>query len=332
VGRDITIGVAGATGALGSELLNVLDAAPWRPDRVTAIARTSTSTPFVEYGEQQLPVEDVALTSWADLDGLIVALPRDAAGPIVAAASEHVPVVDCSGSQLTDLEVPLVLPWLDTAPLEAPRARDVVSVPSGAGSLLAALLGPLARGGWSGTASATVLLPASTWGRDGVDELSKQVVALFNQSTPPRRVFDSGLAFDVLPQVGATAATGWSAAEVRVATELARLVGVRVDVTLLAVPVFGGVSATVRLDGTKVDAEVAAQLLAASGIEVAEGALRDLPRPRRIDGAVLPQAARVRDGMDGNSVHLWGAMDNLRATASAAVGAMAALLQDRNSE
>lgn len=314
----------GATGAVGNEVVAVLDKAPWRPEKVVAIAQASTSTPFVDYGDQQLPVEDLRHVSWSDMDGVIVAVPRDDAGEIVEhIADEGIPLIDCSGSQLTNLEVPLVVPWLDASVLDAPRPRDVVAVPSAAGALLGSVLRSLG----SVTASATVMLPASSWGRDGVEELSKQVIALFNQGVAPRKVFGDGLAFDLLPQVGTRTASGWSSTEVRIATEVARIAGVRCDVSLVAVPLFTGVSATIRIDGEGLEAEFVEQKLVAGGLDLVDGAsARSLPRPRRMDGVAIPQVARVRAGMDGRSVHLWTSVDNLHATATASVAALAALL------
>ena len=43
-----------------------------------------------------------------------------------------------------------------------------------------------------------------------MEELSKQVISLFNSGTPPRKVFEHGLAFDIIPQLGAADANGWS--------------------------------------------------------------------------------------------------------------------------
>jgi len=61
----------------------------------------------------------------------------------------------------------------------------------------------LARQAPLSSVEATVLLPASHWGPPGVEELSRQVVSLFNSQPPPRRVFEHGLAFDLMPLVGA---------------------------------------------------------------------------------------------------------------------------------
>src|SRR5690606_29009568 len=124
-------------------------------------------------------------------------------------------------------------------------ARGVLALPRPEAILLGSVLGPLHRAGLSGPTTATVLVPASLQGRDGIDELSRQVVAMFNQGTPPRKVFPHGLAFDLLPRIGAPdpsseGGAGWTLREREVADQAARLVGLEQDVaaTLVGVPVF----------------------------------------------------------------------------------------------
>ena len=326
---DLRIGVAGATGALGGEVLKVLYDAPWRPGEVVPLARASTSVPMVEYGTSSVAVDDLAHESLDGMDGLILAVPLDAAEPVVEqAVRAGVPVVDCSGSQLHDLEGPLGVPWVNPEAFSSARNRDVVSLPSAPGALVASVVGPLSRAGWAHRAHATILLPASDVGRDGIDELSRQVVAMFNQGTPPRVQFPTGLAFDLLPLVGTPGSSGWTDRELRTVAEVARLTEVRCDVDLVTVPLFSGLGAviTIELDA-EVPTESVISTLRDGGVEVEEaGDLRKLPRPRRVEGLPFAKVARVRRNLAGDRLHLWASMDNLRTMAVAAVSTMALLL------
>jgi aspartate-semialdehyde dehydrogenase len=261
------------------------------------------------------------------VDGLIIASP---AGAEIgdAAVRLGIPTVDCSQARAEDAGVPLVVPWIDAI---GDADRGIVSIPDPAATLVASLLAPLARAGVRGPGHATVLVPASREGKAGIEELSRQVVALFNNQTPPRKVFPNGLAFDLLPVVGASVADdGWAPRERAVAVQIARLVGEddAFDVTLVGVPVFSGISAEVTFVPSRVvPVELALRLLADGGVQVPEsGGVRYLPRPRRVEGRSHAHAGRVRIGADGRTLHLWGSMDNLRATAAAAVSSLAGLL------
>jgi len=329
---SLKIGLAGATGALGKEILAVLDEAPWRPDRVVALASPSSSVPFVDYGEEQLPVDDLEMEALEDLAALILAVP-----PAVArvagerAVAAGVPVIDCSGVFAEDPGVPLVIPWVNPEALEELPSQGVVAIPSPTATLLASVLGVLRRAGVRGEVDATVFLPASVFGRDGMEELSAQVIALFNQRTPPRRVFDHGLAFDLVPQVGAVDDEGWSEVEVRAEHELRRLIGLvePAAITIVGVPLFSGISASVHVRTAQVvDSGLVARILRDGGAVLPRSSgARYLPRPRRVNAEPFVHVGRVRRDRSGKGLHLWVSLDNLRGSAAIAVATAGVLLK-----
>lgn len=316
MGSDLRIGVVG-NGLVATELLAVLDDVAWRPDAPVVLGRASTTVTQLPYGEGTLPVDELTPASLEGFDLVFVAIPGAPATAVVdTLAKLGTKVIDLSGSAVADVGTPLVLPALNLGELAGRRNRDVVAIPGPAGLLLASVLGPLVRAGFTGTADATVLLPASFWGREGLDELSKQVVALFNAGTPPRKVFEHGLAFDLLPAIGDAGPSGWTGHELRVAAEVARICGVRVHATAVGVPVFSGISATVTLRGDLPDAEHLAGMWRESDVTLVDG--RKYPRPRRMEGVAGVQVARVREAGE-DRLTLWAAADNLRSCAVAAV-------------
>lgn len=330
------VGVAGATGAVGKELMAVLEAAPWRPAKVVPIASARSEVHEVRWGDGGLPVEEIERVDLTNLDALVMALPAEPARELgERAIGDGLVVVDVSGAFLDDEDVPLVVPWVNPEALREPR-RGTVAIPDGATLLLASVLGPLWRAGLAGEVDATVLAPASVAGRAGVDELSRQVVALFNSAAPPRKVFEHGLAFDVLPAIDELRPDGWTARELAVATGVARVLDglgapCRPTVTAVQVPVFSGLSATITITPSTpipgVDALVSR--LAEGGVVMPKVAgVRGLPRPRKVEGHPFAHVGRVRLDAHGR-VHLWASIDNLRGVAAAAVGACGALLRAR---
>lgn len=331
---DLRIGIAGATGALGKEVLAVLDKAPWRPDKVVAMASAQSTVPHVEYGDEQLPVDDLAAADLEGLHAVVLAVPGDAAREVgERAIGDGVLVIDATGVFAEDDDVPLVVPWVNPEALGAGSPRGVYATPGAPAILLGSVLGPLRRGGLVGPTDATVMLPASAYGRAGIDELSRQVVALFNSATPPRKVFEQGLAFDVLPWVGAIGPDGWTDAEETARAQLRRLVGddEPAAITLVVAPVFSGMGATVTLRlPADIPIDRIERLLQDGGVQLpkAPGA-RNLPRTRKVEGQPFVHVARVRRGGDG-AVHLWAAMDNLRGSAAVAVSTAGALLRKKD--
>lgn len=321
-GADLRVGVVGATGLLGGEIVRLLDVAPWRPGRLIPLASGRTEATHVDWGDDRVAVDDLADQAFGDADLVFLAAPS-----VVCAAAgrealrQGCAVVDCSGALAAEL--PLCVPWI--TPETLARLERGAVVPSAAALLVASAVAPLRRAGVDAPASAVVMLPASTAGRAGLTELSGQVVALLNGGAPPRKVFEGGLAFDIVPAVGPTLPGGWTGREREVASCVQRLSGgdAPVDVTLVQVPIFSGMAAAVHI-GARAQVDRVRELLVASGLVVTES--RSGPRTRRVEGSAMPQLGRIRAGADG-SVHMWLAADNLRCAAAAAVGTGAALLR-----
>ena len=328
--KDVRIAVAGATGAVGKDVLLVLDKAPWRPKKVVALASAKSTVPRVSYGDDEIVVEDIEGFDFSTVDAAILAVPGDAA----RAAGEDaigagVPVVDLSGVFAAEGEAPFVVPWVNPEALnELPRG--VVSVPSAGTLALVSALGPLWRAGLAGRVVATVLAPASTEGKQGVEELSRQVVALFNSATPPRKVFEQGLAFDLVPQLGELSPSGATAREARDEAELQEMLGAGdVSVEIVLVPVFSGLGATLWFEPARpTDLATIERVLRDGGASMPKGAgARHQPRPRKVEGQPFVNVGRIRQ--QGKGFRIWLSMDNLRGAATVAVACAGALLKAR---
>lgn len=321
-GPSRRVGVVGATGAVGAEIVKVLDRASWRPDVLVPLARASTSMSHVEYGDERVPVDDVADEAMEGLDALILAVPESVAEELAEPAlDEGVPVVDLSGALRGRSGVALAVPWVNPEALLGEEVPLGVSLPGPEALLLASVLGPLQRAGIVGALRASVLLPASVWGRGGIEELAGQVRALFNGEAPPRRVFEQGLAFDVLPAVAGR--------EARVAEEVGRILSLapsHLEIEAIGVPVFSGLSASLVMHpARRVDPALVAKVLSDGGVVVAEGSERSVPRPRSVEGKPFAHVGRIRVDDDG-ALRIWCAMDNLRTAATAAVATAGAML------
>ena len=96
MGTELRVGVAGATGALGGEILKVLDTARWRPAQLVAFASPSTSTTHVDYGEDRVPVDDFDTDAIEGLDALFVAVPEKVGRSIVETATRRLVAISSS--------------------------------------------------------------------------------------------------------------------------------------------------------------------------------------------------------------------------------------------
>jgi len=330
VADRIRVGVAGATGALGGEILALLGRRNSPVSEVVPMASAESDVHQVSFAGGSVTVQNLHAEAIARCDVVFFAVPREVAAALLPDTRDAgVPVIDLSGA----LGAPPVVAWVNREALEAFGETRAVACPPPAVTALATLLHPLGGGARRLRCRGLVLHPASVRGRAGVEELSRQVVALFNNRTPPQSVFPHGLAFDVAP-LGAPGASGWSEVETATAAGIASLLGRdRADlaITEVVAPWFNGLCFSAHVVAEPgLGADRAADLLeGARGVILDRDPGADLPRPRGTDGRLGVHVSRPRDDPAGEGFHVWAAADALRwAAAGNAVAVMKALLED----
>jgi aspartate-semialdehyde dehydrogenase len=209
------------------------------------------------------------------------------------------------------------VPWLNDEVLDAfPETRSVAS-PLPLTVILAHLLAPLRARCQDLSCRGTLMRAASARGRAGIEELSSQVVAMFNSRKGPRKVFSRGLAFDVEPICEEALDSNWAPGELSVARELGAILNLpdgNLAFTQVILPTFTGACLSLQIEGTSLrDAATCGDWLAGT-----RGLLLDSdpnadgpPRPRRADRKGGIQVGRLRDDPGGRGVHLWATSDEI---------------------
>ena len=315
----ISVAIVGATGAVGKDLLDALPDAGIPLREVRLIGSRTSSEATMEFGGQSVPVHPIAddLSASAlleNVDLVFFATPAEvtrAQAPLVADAG--IATIDIGAAMAG--HAPIVVPAVDTEPLQAFFETRLVCSPSAPSVILSTVLGPLIRMGASGCRG-TALLPAGIVGKAGVEELSQQVIALFSGGEPPRVVFPSGLAFDLNAQVGPVR-EGWTSVERRMALETAAVVHLspnQLAMTAVMVPMFAGIglSLFIELDPLPPLADIEHFLSEADQIRLGD----PIPGPRRVAGRPQVFVGRLRADPQQQGIHLFATADNLRAGAT----------------
>jgi aspartate-semialdehyde dehydrogenase len=325
-----TVAVLGATGAVGQDLLRALGRSGLSIGELRLMAGPGSRGTSVEVDDKAhrvhaLPAEPESSTLFEGVQIAFLCLPPDVArAQARSLADRGILVIDLSG--VSAGEAPITLAGVSELPSEIPDAGRLLVAPSAPAAVLATVLGALRGLGVSGCRG-TILQSAGAAGKAGVEELSQQVVALFNQGEPPRKVFPGGLAFDLIGQSGSLI-EGWTSGERRIAEEVALLTGLpatEIGLTLITVPLFAGLSVSIHV---RFDEEVGLDdVLAALGDSPSLRVGDPVPGPRRVVGKGAVHVGRVRLDPAGDGIHLWAVADNLRFGASAsAIGlALAAI-------
>ena len=245
-------------------------------------------------------------------------------------------VVDLSGALEGQAGVLVRAPWVEeelganpaqpSPGLETPAVVPAHSV----AVALALLLGRTTQAAPVRSASATVLEPASEYGRAAMDELHQQTVKLLSFQDLPKQVYDTQVAFNATPAFGESARFSLAAVETRMRRHFALLAGERlppVGIQVVHVPVFHGYGISLAVElSDPVSQEQMEAALAGEHVDVVTA---EADPPTNLSVAGQPEIlvrVRPRDGSDPNGTRfwIWAGLDNLRI---AALNALACALE-----
>ena len=320
--RELRVALVGATGVLGSEVLAVLSESSLAIGELVPVATDRSLGQEVEFRGVNHPVE-TELPELGGLDLLFLCAPAAASLDLARRAIRaEVPCIDASGALAAAEDLPLAVAALAAPP--PPDESPLVVAPPGSALAFALVLAPLAaRAGVERVVGMAV--EAASWGgRQGIESLYQESIAIFNQEDlPAPEVFGRPVAFDCIPALGEVDAGGATEREALLARSVARLLGgeVRVAATLIQVPAFVGFGAALALETREpLDPKQAEEALAAApGIELWRGEASGQTL-RAAAGRDVVLVGRVRrDPTHASGLLLWLASDVLRLSAANAV-------------
>ncbi len=240
-----------------------------------------------------------------------------------AAHSAGASIVDLSYALEGEVGVLVWAPWLldqtTAAQGEDLNLSTPALVPAHPVALsLRLLLARLQELGEVRFASATVLEPASEYGRAALDELHQQTVGLLSFQSLPKEIYDTQVAFNVVLSFGESAKANLEESEARIRRHYASLSRGQlpeVDIQLLHAPVFHGqgISIAVELDQPQLLEHVEAAL-SGEHIDVVVGAVDP---PNNLSSAGQSEVlvrVRAHNGVDEatNRFWIWASLDNLK--------------------
>ncbi len=326
-----TLAVVGATGAVGSVMLDLLTTREdvWGEIRLIASPRSAGRRLLVR-GEE---VEVVALSEDAfdSVDVAMFDVPDEvsAAWAPVAAARGAV-AVDNSGAFRMDPDVPLVVPEINPDDA-ARRPKGVIANPNCTTLSLIVAVGALHKSFGLEELVVASYQAASGAGQAGIDTLYAQLDKVSGTRSLGQRAgdlravvgdlgpFPAPLALNVVPWAGSLKDEGWSSEELKIRNESRKILGLpslRVSATCVRVPVVTTHSVAVHAVFSRQVGRVAAweTLRAAPGVVLCDEPERgDFPTPADVVGTDPTWVGRVRESLDDpNAIDFFVCGDNLR--------------------
>jgi aspartate-semialdehyde dehydrogenase len=314
---SFTVGIVGATGAVGQELLRLLEARnfPVSSLRLFASARSVGKT--VEFNGRTVVVEEAKPGVFGNVDVAFFA----AGGPVTRALAPDAVkagclVIDKSSALRMDPDVPLVIPEINPEALSS--HKGIIANPNC--STAVALMGvwPLHRKFGLKRLILATYQSVTGAGAEGVKELEAQVLAHTQGTELHRKVFPYQIAFNVIPQVDSFGANGYTGEETKMMLEsrkIMNLPNLPVSATCVRVPVVRAHSVAVNAEFERpVSVAEAREAVAAfPGAQlVDEPAAGKYPTPLDFSGKAKCGVGRIRlDTALPNGLAFWVSGDNL---------------------
>jgi len=314
---SFTVGIVGATGAVGQELLRLLIERQFPAATVRLFASARSVGKTVRSAGRSWVVEEARPGIFADLD-----LAFFAAGGATtrALAPDAVKagclVIDKSSAYRMDPTVPLVIPEINPEALGA--HRGIIANPNCSTAVALMALAPLHRRFGLKRYLASTYQSVSGSGAAGVRELEQQVRALADGAPLERRVYAQQIAYNVIPQVDVFGENGYTGEETKMQQESRKILGLpelKVSATCVRVPVMRAHSVAINAEFERpvsVD-EARAAVAAFPGATLVDDPSKELyPTPLAFSSTVRCGVGRIRlDTALDNGLALWVSGDNL---------------------
>jgi aspartate-semialdehyde dehydrogenase len=325
-----SLAVVGATGAVGTVMLEILSTRPdvWGEIRLIASKR-SAGKRLICRGEE-LEVVELSPESFDGIDVAMFDVPDEVSAIWAPIAAERgVVSVDNSGAFRMDPEVPLVVPEVNPEQVRN-RPKGIISNPNCTTLSMIVAIGALHRQFGVEELVVSSYQAASGAGQAGIDSLEAQISAiaglgLGHQTSDVRdRLKDLGpfpapLALNVIPWAGSLKEEGYTSEEMKVRNESRKILGLpslKVSATCVRVPVMTTHSLAVHATFSReVTRKQALELLSRSeGIKLVDDPENKLfPTPIDVVGTDPTWVGRVRQSLDDpKSLDLFVCGDNLR--------------------
>ena len=249
--KDLKIGILGATGAVGRQMLTVLEERNFPVSELRLFAsEKSAGTKIPGFGKEWT-VEAASVERFQGLDLLLGAAENDIAEKYLPEAVRlGVQVVDNSSAFRLDPETPLVIPEVN--PEDVKNTKGLIANPNCATIIALTAVNALHRYAHIRRMIVSTYQAVSGAGKEGIDELQNEVAELCaGKPSPEPKVFQYQIAYNLIPQIGGFNELGYSSEEMKMQNEGRKMLhddSLLVNCTCVRVPVFRSHSESITLE------------------------------------------------------------------------------------
>ena len=333
--KNYTVAVLGATGAVGQEMIKVLQERNFPVGKLIPLASARSAGKTLKFRGEDVTIVEATDQAFQGVDIVLGAAENDIAkkfAPAIVASGAV--FVDNSSAFRLDPKVPLIVPEVN--PQDAKNHSGIISNPNCSTIITVTAVNALNAVAPIRTMTASTYQAVSGAGAGGPIELMNEVEALSKGETYEPKVFSHQIAFNLIPQIGGEQVDGYTSEEMKMQNEgrkIMHLPDLKVTCTCVRVPVVRSHSISVSLHfDTPVSVEQArAAIAAAPGCRLVDNlAAKEYPMPLDTSDQDIVFVGRIRpDLTDPNGLALWCCGDQVRKGAATNAIQIAELLIEK---
>ena len=316
--KQYTVAVLGATGAVGQEMIKILQERNFPVGKLKPLASARSAGKTLRFKGEDVVIEEARDEAFQGVDIVLGAAENDIAKKFAPAIVKAGAVfVDNSSAFRLDPNVPLIVPEIN--PEDVKNHHGIISNPNCSTIITVTAVNALNALSPIRTMTASTYQAVSGAGAGGPIELMNEVEALSKGETYEPKVFSHQIAFNLIPQIGGEQFEGYTSEEMKMQNEgrkIMHLPDLRVSCTCVRVPVVRSHSISVSLHFDKhISVQEAREAIAkAPGCKLVDDlANKQYPMPLDTSNQDIVFVGRIRpDLTDDNGLCLWCCGDQVR--------------------
>lgn len=333
---EIRIAILGATGAVGTEMLQLLESRNFPIASLRLLASSRSAGKTVQFKQESLLIEELTENSFKGIDLVLASAGGEISKtwlPIAVKAGAV--AVDNSSAFRMSPDVPLVVPEIN--PEAIPLHQGIIANPNCTTIIMGVSVWPLHRVNPIKRLIVSTYQSASGAGAQAMAELTRQTEAILQGKTPPTNSFPYPLAFNLFPHNSPLNEQGYCQEEMKMVNETRKIFNepeFKLSATCVRVPVLRAHSEAINLefDSPLAVSEARAILAQAPGVKLVEDWQANyFPMPIDATGKDEVLVGRIRKDISlENGLELWVCGDQIRKGAALNAVQIAELLVSRS--
>ena len=335
--KKYNVAIAGATGAVGNQLIACLEERNFPVKAIKFLASKRSVGRMLGFRGDMVPVEELTEDSFKGMDIAIFSAGGGTSKQFAPfAAKDGCVVIDNSSAWRMDPEIPLVVPEVNPHAVGQYTNKGIIANPNCSTIQMVVALNPIYQKCGIKRIVVSTYQAVSGSGKKAIDELFNQTRAMINFLDYETQVYPHRIAFNCLPHIDVFQENGYTREEMKMVNETRKIFEdntIGVTATTARVPVFFGHSESVNVETKEhISAKEVKELLeSAPGIEVVDDPAKNIyPLPIDAAGKDFTLVGRIReDESIANGINLWVVADNIRKGAATNAVQIAEVLIDK---